>query len=158
MLFRYAKSHQIVLETPYFRLEVALHLLMHVIKKPLLITITHSYFNLTVCLLHTDQVKVWRGWHISVFQKYCELWRDYSWRDQYKNIKWFCTLWSYKMNVISMELSEQCQTLCGVSELALEYYSVTKILMEKLMKWADLWSLLVSTFSCYISWSWRIVF
>jgi hypothetical protein len=32
-------------------------MLMHVIKNPLLITLTHGYFNLTVFLLHTDQVR-----------------------------------------------------------------------------------------------------
>jgi hypothetical protein len=34
-----------------------LHLVMHVIKKPPLITLKHSYFNLTVCSLRTDRVR-----------------------------------------------------------------------------------------------------
>jgi len=42
------------------------------------------------------------------------------------------------MNVIRMELSKQCKTVCGGKELALEYYIMKKILMAELMKWADL--------------------
>jgi len=42
------------------------------------------------------------------------------------------------MNTISMELSKQCKTVCGVRELALEYYIMTEILVAELMKWADL--------------------
>jgi len=62
------------------------------------------------------------------------------------------------MNVISTELSKQCKTVCRVRDLALEYYIMTKILMAELMKWADLWSWLVSTFTYYISWNWKIIF